>query len=219
MPRRRISTGSPFEESGGYSRAIVDGDLCFVAGTTGYDYATMRMPEDIAEQARNCFRTIEDVLREAGFAMTDIVRANYYLTDIKEADKFLEIPVLLRDGELFATALRVAANQAAPAAAREAALITLLNQSGSLWFGPLSAYEGGQACSVAEPSTPPDEVRGATPLPADYLTTASTVIDAAATAGESVVDVRSVALCVKKNLYRRVHYHSTHSPALHPTSW
>ena len=53
MPRRLISTGSPFEETGGYSRAVVDGDFCFVAGTTGYDYATMQMPADIAEQARN----------------------------------------------------------------------------------------------------------------------------------------------------------------------
>ncbi len=91
MPRRRLSTGSQFEKSGGYSRAIVDGDFCFVAGTTGYDYPTMRMPEDIAEQARNCFRTIESVLGEAGFAMADIVRATYYLTDIKEADKFLAV--------------------------------------------------------------------------------------------------------------------------------
>ena len=110
MPRRLISTGSPFEESGGYSRAIVDGDLCFVAGTTGYDYATMRMPEDIAEQARNCFRTIEDVLREAGFAMTDIVRANYYLTDIKEADKFLAVcGEIFRDIRPASTLVAVAA--------------------------------------------------------------------------------------------------------------
>ena len=110
MPRRRISTGSPFEESGGYSRAIVDGDLCFVAGTTGYDYATMQMPEDIAEQARNCFRTIEDVLREAGFAMTDIVRANYYLTDIKEADKFLAVcGEIFRDIRPASTLVAVAA--------------------------------------------------------------------------------------------------------------
>lgn len=137
----------------------------------------------------------------------------------EEADRFLATPFLLRDGELFATALRVAANRTAPAPAREAALITLLNQAGSMWFGPLSAYEDGQACSVAEPSTPPDEARGSTPLPSDYLTSASAVIDTAANAGESVPEVRAVALCVKKNLYRRVHYHSTHSPALHPTTW
>src|SRR6476659_7147505 len=89
--RRLISTGSPFENSAGYSRAVVDGDFCFVAGTTGYDYATMQMPPDVAEQTRNCFRTIDGVLREAGFAMTDIVRATYYVVDINEADKVLAV--------------------------------------------------------------------------------------------------------------------------------
>jgi len=91
MARRRISTGSPFEESGGYSRAVVDGDFCFVAGTTGYDYTTMQMPADIAEQARNCFRTIENVLRGTGFAMSDIVRATYYVVDMQEADRALTV--------------------------------------------------------------------------------------------------------------------------------
>ncbi|MGH6743122.1 MAG: RidA family protein [Bradyrhizobium sp.] len=86
MPRRLISTGSPFEKTAGYSRAVVDGDFCFVAGTTGYDYATMTMPVDVTSQSRNCFKTIAAVLQEAGFAMTDIVRATYYITDIKDAD-------------------------------------------------------------------------------------------------------------------------------------
>ena len=57
MARRLLSTGSPFERQGGYSRAVVDGDFCFVAGTTGYDYATMKMPVSVADQARNVFRT------------------------------------------------------------------------------------------------------------------------------------------------------------------
>ena len=86
MSRRLISTGSPFEKTAGYSRAVVDGDFAFVAGTTGYDYATMTMPADIGSQSRNCFRTIEAALREAGFALTDIVRATYYITDVKDAD-------------------------------------------------------------------------------------------------------------------------------------
>ena len=46
MPRRLISTGSPFEKTAGYSRAVIDGDFAFVAGTTGYDYSTMTMPAD-----------------------------------------------------------------------------------------------------------------------------------------------------------------------------
>jgi enamine deaminase RidA (YjgF/YER057c/UK114 family) len=91
MTRRLISTGSPFEKIAGYSRAVVEGDMCFVAGTTGYDYATMMMPGSVEEQARNCFRTITRVLEEAGFAPADVVRAIYYLTDVSDADEVMPI--------------------------------------------------------------------------------------------------------------------------------
>jgi enamine deaminase RidA (YjgF/YER057c/UK114 family) len=86
MPRHLISTGSPFEKAAGFSRAVIDGDFAFVAGTTGYDYKTMVMPPDVTSQSRNCFKTIEAALAEGGFAMADIVRATYYLTDVKDAD-------------------------------------------------------------------------------------------------------------------------------------
>src|SRR6187431_3375678 len=86
MPRRLISTGSPLEKTVGYSRAVVDGDFAFVAGTTGYDYTTMTMPPDVTSQSRNCFKTIEAALKEGGFAMADIVRATYYVTDAKDVD-------------------------------------------------------------------------------------------------------------------------------------
>ena len=86
MPRRLISTGSPFEKTAGYSRAVVDGEFAFVAGTTGYDYSTMVMPADVTAQAQNCFKTIEAALKEAGFAIADIVRATYYITDAGDAD-------------------------------------------------------------------------------------------------------------------------------------
>jgi len=86
MSRRLISTGSPFEKTAGYSRAVIDGDFAFVAGTTGYDYADMTMPEDVTSQSQNCFKTIEAALKEAGFAMADIVRATYYVTDVGDAD-------------------------------------------------------------------------------------------------------------------------------------
>ena len=91
MTRRLISTGSPFETAAGYSRAVVDGDFCFVAGTTGYDYATMTMPEAVDAQARNCFRTIAEVLAQAGFALADVVRAAYYVTDRADADRVLAV--------------------------------------------------------------------------------------------------------------------------------
>ncbi len=81
MTRRLISTGSPFEKTAGYSRAVVEGDWCFVAGTTGYDYATMTMPDAVEDQCRNALATIAKALGEAGFAMADVVRARYYVTD------------------------------------------------------------------------------------------------------------------------------------------
>jgi enamine deaminase RidA (YjgF/YER057c/UK114 family) len=86
MPRRLISTGSPFEKTAGYSRAVVDGEFAFVSGTTGYDYATMTMPADVTAQTQNCFKTIGTALKEAGFTMADIVRATYYITDAEDAD-------------------------------------------------------------------------------------------------------------------------------------
>ena len=91
MTRRLFSTGSPFEKAAGYSRAVIDGDFAFVAGTTGYDYATMTLPPDVTSQSRNCFRTIEATLQEGGFAMADIVRATYYLTDVGDAEAHLAV--------------------------------------------------------------------------------------------------------------------------------
>ena len=86
MSRRLISTGSPFEKTAGYSRAVIDGDFAFVSGTTGYDYATMTMPADVASQTRNCFKTIAEALKDGDFSMADIVRATYYITDAQDAD-------------------------------------------------------------------------------------------------------------------------------------
>lgn len=86
MSVQRISTGSPFEQTFGYSRAIVKGGWCFVSGVTGYDYTTMRMPEGIAAQAENCFATIGSVLIEAGFDMADIVRVQYTVVNADLVD-------------------------------------------------------------------------------------------------------------------------------------
>lgn len=79
-------TGSPFEAALAYSRAVVKGDWCFVSGTTGYDYATMTMPDDPCQQARNCLRTVFATLAEAGFAPGDIVRVQYTVTDASLVD-------------------------------------------------------------------------------------------------------------------------------------
>jgi enamine deaminase RidA (YjgF/YER057c/UK114 family) len=86
---KRISTGSPFEATMGYSRAVIKGGWCFVSGVTGYDYATMTIPDDVADQARNCFATIGKVLAQAGFAMDDIVRVQYTVTDVGLVDALI----------------------------------------------------------------------------------------------------------------------------------
>jgi enamine deaminase RidA (YjgF/YER057c/UK114 family) len=91
MARRLISTGSPFEKTAGYSRAVSDGDFCWVAGTTGYDYATMTMPDRVEDQARNTMNTIAAALAEAGFSLADVVRANYYITDSADVDRVFPI--------------------------------------------------------------------------------------------------------------------------------
>lgn len=79
--RQLISTGSPFEEQIGYSRAVVTDNWVFVAGTTGYDYATMTMPPDVTDQCRNALATIAKALAEAGASLDDVVRVHYILPD------------------------------------------------------------------------------------------------------------------------------------------
>ena len=84
MQRLQISSGSEFEEKIGYSRAVVDGDMVFVSGTTGYDYATMTISEDPVEQAEQCFRNIARALEEASSSVDDIVRVHYLFPDRKD---------------------------------------------------------------------------------------------------------------------------------------
>ena len=85
MKRRLISSGSSFEEQVGYSRAVVVGDLIFVAGTTGYDYDTMEISSDVAAQAEQCLKNIEKALKEADSSLIDVVRVTYILPN---ADDF-----------------------------------------------------------------------------------------------------------------------------------
>jgi enamine deaminase RidA (YjgF/YER057c/UK114 family) len=79
MGRRLISSGSTFERDIGYSRAVADGEWVFVSGTTGFDYGTMTIADDVVEQAERCFRNIEEALREAGSGLADVVRVRYIL--------------------------------------------------------------------------------------------------------------------------------------------
>jgi enamine deaminase RidA (YjgF/YER057c/UK114 family) len=96
VSRRLISSGSPFEAEAGYSRAVVDGDWIFVAGTTGFDYAQMTIAGDPAEQTRQALRNIESALAEAGATLADVVRVHYYVPDAANWPRI--VPVL---GEAF----------------------------------------------------------------------------------------------------------------------
>lgn len=87
----RVSSGSPFEARIGYSRAVVDGSMVYVSGTTGYDYATMTMPEDAGEQARNALRTISHALEEVGASIKDTLRVRYYITDMAWYEALVEV--------------------------------------------------------------------------------------------------------------------------------
>ena len=79
MARRLISSGSKFEGEIGYSRAVVDGEWVFVSGTTGFDYATMTISENVAEQAEQCLKNIAAALAQAGATLADVVRVTYIL--------------------------------------------------------------------------------------------------------------------------------------------
>ncbi len=81
MKRKLISSGSEFESAIGYSRAVVDGDYVFVSGTTGYNYADMTISDDPLQQADQCFKNIDQALREAGSRLANVVRVHYIFPD------------------------------------------------------------------------------------------------------------------------------------------
>ena len=81
---QRISSGSPFERDMAYSRAVVDGDWIFVSGTTGFDYSTMTISDDVAVQAEQCFINIAKALEQAGASLANVVRVHYILPDAKD---------------------------------------------------------------------------------------------------------------------------------------
>jgi enamine deaminase RidA (YjgF/YER057c/UK114 family) len=94
LTRRLISSGSSFESDIGYSRAVVDGDWIFVSGTTGFEYRTMTISEDVVEQAEQSLKNIVAALHEADAALEDVVRVRYILPDVN--DFALCWPVLRR---------------------------------------------------------------------------------------------------------------------------
>ncbi len=78
--RKLISSGSPFEAQIGYSRAVVSGPWVFMSGTTGFDYTSMTIADNVVDQAEQCFRNVGTVLEQAGVAFADVVRITYLVT-------------------------------------------------------------------------------------------------------------------------------------------
>jgi enamine deaminase RidA (YjgF/YER057c/UK114 family) len=113
MNRRLISSGSTFEAQIGYSRAVVAGDWVLVSGTTGFDYATMTIRDDLVEQTEQCLKNIESALREAGSSLKDVVRVTYVLPNGNEFEQCW--PVLRKYfGDVRPAAMMISAGLADP---------------------------------------------------------------------------------------------------------
>ena len=82
--RWTILSGSRFEDAIGYARAVVDGKWVFVSGTTGFDYKTMTLADDVVAQCEQTLRNIEAALTEAGATVADVVRVTYILPNLED---------------------------------------------------------------------------------------------------------------------------------------
>jgi enamine deaminase RidA (YjgF/YER057c/UK114 family) len=116
--RKRIASGGPWESVAGYSRAVVIGDTCWVAGTTdaGPDGASQH-PGDITGQARATFAIIERALIEGGFTLFDVVRTRMFVVDIALSEELSAV-----HGEIFRD-IRPAATMVAVAALMHPSLL------------------------------------------------------------------------------------------------
>jgi enamine deaminase RidA (YjgF/YER057c/UK114 family) len=113
MNRTLISSGSTFEADIGYSRAVVQGDWVFVSGTTGFDYTTMTISENLSEQTRQCLKNIELALAQADSSIADVVRVTYVLSNGSE---FKDCWPVLREyfGSVRPAAMMISAGLADP---------------------------------------------------------------------------------------------------------
>ena len=113
MNRQLISSGSAFEAQIGYSRAVVAGDWVFVSGTTGFNYSTMTISDDIVVQTEQCFKNIASALQEAGSSLQDVVRVTYVLPQTADFEPCW--PVLRKYfGEVRPAAMMISAGLADP---------------------------------------------------------------------------------------------------------
>jgi enamine deaminase RidA (YjgF/YER057c/UK114 family) len=92
---------------------VVDGEWIFVSGTTGFDYKTMSIPDDLVEQTECCFKNIESTLRQADATLKDVVRVLYILPKASDFEQCW--PVLRKYfGEVRPAATMISAGLADP---------------------------------------------------------------------------------------------------------
>ena len=113
MIRKLISSGSTFEKQIGYSRAVVVDEWIFVSGTTGYDYSTMSISDNILDQTEQCLKNIENALQKAEANLNDIVRVRYVVPNSADFEQCW--PVLRKYfGEIRPAAMMISAGLADP---------------------------------------------------------------------------------------------------------
>jgi len=96
MRRRRVSSGSPYEVTIGFSRAVRVGDRVLVSGTAPI-WPDGGCDPDPGAQTRRCLESIEVALTEAGGGIADVVRTRMFITDPGDADAIGAV-----HGEIFA---------------------------------------------------------------------------------------------------------------------
>lgn len=128
--RRLISSGSTFERDIAYSRAVVHGDWVFVSGTTGFDYSTMTISDDLGEQTERCLLNIQAALEQAGASLADIVRVTYVLPEAGEFPRCW--PILRRYfGDVRPAAMMISAGLADPRMKIEIEVTAIRSAGGS----------------------------------------------------------------------------------------
>jgi enamine deaminase RidA (YjgF/YER057c/UK114 family) len=89
--RRRISSGSAFERTYSYSRAVVVGPHILLSGTTGYDYAASKLPAGVREQALQLFRNAAAAFAQADATLADVVRVRIYIAGAEHYETVMAV--------------------------------------------------------------------------------------------------------------------------------
>jgi enamine deaminase RidA (YjgF/YER057c/UK114 family) len=87
MQKQLINSGSIFEKEVAFSRAVIVDNMVFVSGCTGYDYKTMQISDDVAEQTEQTFKNIIWALEQANSSLKDVVRVQYLVPNPDDFEK------------------------------------------------------------------------------------------------------------------------------------